>query len=278
MSQWGGNDASSNAVLWAPVPFGQAPNTANRDALYGNTTANGYGTHETIGLYGVDAAEIGVRNKTLSAVSANGGGTSGSYVPGEILTIDATGATATQNATVRVLTTEVRAFTITDGGEGFANGDTVELASGAGSNAGVFTVTTGAADDAIASLALTARGSFTTNPDANTTVNVLTGSGNGAAVDITAAMRIATLGIANPGKYSVVPTTTANNTLAGAASGNGAMASLTFGAVGSADIAHTGWVLRKVGTGGRAGRVMTEVLVAGGITGDGSDDGVLPDS
>ena len=33
-------------------------------------------------------------------------------------------------------------------------------------------------------------------------------------------------------------------------------------------IAHTGWVLRTVGTGGRAGRVMTEVLVAGHITTD----------
>ena len=35
--------------------------------------------------------------------------------------------------------------------------------------------------------------------------------------------------------------------------------------------AHAGWVLRTAGTGGRAGRVQTEVLVAmGSITGDGS--------
>ena len=32
--------------------------------------------------------------------------------------------------------------------------------------------------------------------------------------------------------------------------------------------AHTGWVLRKAGTGGRSGRVQTEVLVAGGMSGD----------
>lgn len=32
--------------------------------------------------------------------------------------------------------------------------------------------------------------------------------------------------------------------------------------------AHTGWVLRKVGSGGRAGRVQTEVLVAGGMGAD----------
>lgn len=35
--------------------------------------------------------------------------------------------------------------------------------------------------------------------------------------------------------------------------------------------AHAGWVLRKTGTGGRAGRVQTEVLVAmGSMTGDGT--------
>jgi len=35
--------------------------------------------------------------------------------------------------------------------------------------------------------------------------------------------------------------------------------------------AHAGWVLRKAGTGGRANRISTEVLVAmGSMTGDGS--------
>lgn len=42
-------------------------------------------------------------------------------------------------------------------------------------------------------------------------------------------------------------------------------------------IAHTGWTIRTVGSGGRAGRVQFEVLVAGGIISDGSDDPVLPD-
>lgn len=43
--------------------------------------------------------------------------------------------------------------------------------------------------------------------------------------------------------------------------------------------AHAGWVLRTEGTGGRAGRVQQEVLVAltGGITGDAADDLVAPD-
>lgn len=40
--------------------------------------------------------------------------------------------------------------------------------------------------------------------------------------------------------------------------------------------AHTGWILRTTGQGGRAGRVMQEVLVAGGITSD-AEDTVYPD-
>jgi hypothetical protein len=44
-------------------------------------------------------------------------------------------------------------------------------------------------------------------------------------------------------------------------------------------VAHAGWILRTVGSGGRAGRIQYETLVAGGsITGDGTDDGSFPDA
>jgi hypothetical protein len=43
-------------------------------------------------------------------------------------------------------------------------------------------------------------------------------------------------------------------------------------------VAHAGWTLRTEGTGGRAGRVQYEVLVAAGsMTGDGADDTQLPE-
>ena len=44
--------------------------------------------------------------------------------------------------------------------------------------------------------------------------------------------------------------------------------------------AHTGWVLRTVGSGGRAGRVQYETLVAmgGNFSTDASDDAILPDA
>lgn len=47
---------------------------------------------------------------------------------------------------------------------------------------------------------------------------------------------------------------------------------------GGAKVAHAGWVLRTVGSGGRAGRVQNETLVAmKTISTDGSDDAVMPD-
>ena len=50
------------------------------------------------------------------------------------------------------------------------------------------------------------------------------------------------------------------------------------GDVGGREIAHVGWVKRTIGTGGRAGRVQYETLVAASsITGD-SEDLITPDS
>jgi hypothetical protein len=56
-----------------------------------------------------------------------------------------------------------------------------------------------------------------------------------------------------------------------------ATAALGDGAVGGSQ--HAGWVRRTVGTGGRAGRVQYETLVAmGSITGDQADDVEFRDS
>lgn len=69
--------------------------------------------------------------------------------------------------------------------------------------------------------------------------------------------------------------TTANAYFAGVTVGQYAVDANEM-AASEGSIAHTGWVLRTVGQGGRAGRVMTEVLVAGGIADD-AEDTVYPD-
>lgn len=57
MSSWGKNDAASNAVFWAAQQLKKTANSANRDALYGNTTANGFVDGLTTGMFAVDPAE-----------------------------------------------------------------------------------------------------------------------------------------------------------------------------------------------------------------------------
>ena len=63
--------------------------------------------------------------------------------------------------------------------------------------------------------------------------------------------------------YSAAPVITA-------ATGSGLSVEVSMGE-GSTNIAHTGWNKRTVGTGGRAGRVFWETLVAGGMA-DGAGD------
>lgn len=89
-----------------------------------------------------------------------------------------------------------------------------------------------------------------------------------------------------PTSVKVAPTRTAANLLFGNTTANAYIDGVTVGMYGvsagevtanGGSIAHSGWALRTAGQGGRSGRVQYEVLVAGGISGDASDDSVLPD-
>jgi hypothetical protein len=99
----------------------------------------------------------------------------------------------------------------------------------------------------------------------------------------------ATLGGAN---INIAKASGTNITAGGATlQGETATGKLTVGGAKNDGAAHAGWVLRTEGTGGRAGRVQYEVLVAMGSLGaqsaaygtpasvaDASDDLVLPDA
>ena len=66
MSSWGNNDNAANAPYWAvnssithsaAAAKVSAPTASNVAVLYANTTSGAYITNETIGLFGIDAAE-----------------------------------------------------------------------------------------------------------------------------------------------------------------------------------------------------------------------------
>ncbi|NDG30416.1 hypothetical protein EB118_10125 [bacterium] len=97
MAQWSNKDASSNSVLWAPTYVNLAPNTTNRDNLFGNTTADAFTTGETIGMFGVDTTEVGVVNGSVIAVTITSPG-SGYSANGTVTVTNETGSGFTANA------------------------------------------------------------------------------------------------------------------------------------------------------------------------------------
>lgn len=57
MALWGNVDDAANSTISTPAQFNQAPTAANRDNLFGNTTADGIQTGKTVGVFGVSATE-----------------------------------------------------------------------------------------------------------------------------------------------------------------------------------------------------------------------------
>jgi hypothetical protein len=166
--------------------------TANGETMYGNTTADAFVTGQTVGVYAVDATEMGVSSDKVLRIK------------------------------------------IVSGGTGYANGNLVRV--------------TGATTNANAAITTNSTGGIVSFVIGNTGVGVT---------------RASTLSIVN----STFGTT-----------GVGTDANLVY-MLGEGDlVSHSGWVLRREGSGNRAGRVTYEVLVAGGVSSDGSDDTQLPDS
>jgi hypothetical protein len=58
MPLWGTSDAASNSTLFALDQLNTTPNTANRTALFGNTTADAFVTGLTVGQFGSDKNEV----------------------------------------------------------------------------------------------------------------------------------------------------------------------------------------------------------------------------
>ena len=223
-------------------------------------------------VYGVSANEMsgsgGIGSITVTAAGA------GYTVMPTAVIADANGSSATTSTRMKVITFTVGSVLDADAGTGYANGDVIKVNGGTGTSANA-TVTTGAANTSVASLAVVNAGLYSALPTltgAATTAE--TGVGSGLKVDLS--MGLASVLVTAAGSGYVSPTVTIANTGGAASSVATATAALT--ASERANVAHAGWVRRTVGTGGRAGRVQYETLVAmSTIGGDAEDDSKLPE-
>jgi len=281
MAQWGNTDDAANSVLWATTAVNLTPNTTNQTALFGNTTVGAFVAGEAVGQFGLDATEIRVSGNAAvqQYIITNPG--SGYAANAAVSVANTTGGANTLAANSTVATGRVTAVTANATISGYTSAPAVTIAAPAAQSLNANAAVTNATD----AIAITTANSIFLAGDK---VTYTVATGNTALTNLTSG-----------GTYYIKTSNTTAVTLAAAP--NGDTIDLTKGltetghsltgetATAVAELtevgytkgaAHTGWVLRTVGTGGRAGRVQYETLVAmgGTFSTDASDDAILPDA
>lgn len=292
MGQWGNTDVAGNSVLWGVVQYNKTGNTTNRTAFYDNMTPGDYVTGLTAGQFGVNTTEMGVGNGPVAQIIVENIGTG--YTANATITFSGGGGTSAAATGTANSSGKISGSTISNAGSSYETNPTIVFAAPANTAFNANSAVTGGASTGLAT-------------DANSTITVAIVSANNSG---TAAFRVgdtikyrvntgntANIGLTNETIFFVQHANTTKIALA--ATSGGDRITLTKGlteaghylqgttATGTAivggaqnkGVSHAGWNVRTVGSGGRAGRVQYETLVAmGSITGDGSDDDVLPDS
>ena len=235
-------------------------------------------TAEKTRTFGMDTTEIKSGGDNVTAIAVATAGSGYVEVPGVTVAAPSSGTTATATATISGGV--VTAVTVTGVGSGYTSAPTVTI------QVPVLTIPTSAVNTTTEVISYTAHGQ---------TTGAVVAYNNGGSTSITGLTSGTTYYLIRVDANSFKVAASASDATAGTAinltgTGNNAQyfsitagvratarAALGEGAVGGA--AHAGWNIRTVGTGGRAGRVQYETLVAMGSMGsDASDDTVLPDA
>jgi len=261
MSLWTNVDESAGAPVYKPVAGVDKTGTE----LYGNTTQDVFVTGKAIGVFGVSPNEtVGTGNVGTLTIAASGSGLTARP------TLTSTGDNTTQ--ATAVANAKVVAATITAPGTGYAVGNTFTATGGTGTSA-VLTINTVDGNGNVTAVSITTVGDYTAVPtltDNPFTSN--TGSGTGFTANLSLGVGSTLITAAGEGYNQETVGVTV-----GGAGGTGAVVNATLtGQEGTNNGGHAGWNIRTEGSGGRAGRVQYETIVAmGSMTGDGDDDAQL---
>jgi hypothetical protein len=269
MAQWGNTDDAANSVLWATSQVNLPANTDNQTALFGNVTPSAFITGATVGQFGVDTTEMGVSNGSIVSYTITNAGSG--YGANAAVTVS---GNATSNATAT--TGRITAVNVNTAGSGYTTIPSVTIAAPAAVTFNALSAVSNTNDTITISSANsrflvndrvtytvetgnTAIGGLTSGTTyfiqaANTTTVKLATTQGGDAIDLTAS-------VSETGHSLTGETATAVAALSGAR-----------------PAAHAGWILRTVGTGGRAGRVQEETLVAMGSMTEDAEDTIMKDA
>jgi hypothetical protein len=275
MALWGRSDAASNSTLFALAQVGKTANSSNQTDLFGNTTASASITGAIVGQFGVDGTESRVGSGTVYTyrITFNGSG----YSANAAVTLAGGGGSgassnATANSTGRISTVNANQV-----GSAYETSPSVTIAA---PTAKTFNANTGIA--ANGALTISGAGVFL----ADDLVTYTLAAGNTAVVGLTTGAQFyikssnstAVYLASSKGGAAITPTPSTVSETGHSLTGETATAAAVVGG-GQNKGVTAGWNLRTEGTGGRAGRVRNECLVAiRSMASDASDDNQLPDS
>ena len=184
MPQWGSTDNAANSVSWAPPQLNKTANTANKTALYANTTVGAFVSGVAVGQVGLSAVEAANASSetsysahagwnlrtagtgSLVSIAISAGGTL--YANTDLIRVTATGTgsvnatgTVSTNATGGIVTVTVTnpgagflvvnpTVTVTNATGGTTTGSTATLVATAGGRAGRISYETLVASGSIA--------------------------------------------------------------------------------------------------------------------------------
>ena len=273
--------------------------------MFGNTTQDAFVTGKAVGVFGVDATEMGIGGGPIAEtyVTYSGSGYGANAVATLTFangTTNATAVNAFANVTAGV-GGHITSIKINQAGSGYTVNPSLAIAAPSAIN--LYANSTGFANGTVAGasnstfIISSANSKFQAGdriyygvPAANTPIAPLTGNtwyyvsfANTTTIKLTATSGGANISITDTRVLGAAETHTFT--------GDTATGYVVVGGAKSRGVSHAGWVLRTEGSGGRAGRVQYETLVAMGSLGaqtaaygtaalvaDASDDTQLPDS
>ena len=270
MSNWGNIDNAANSVLGATAQVNLTPNTDNQTALFGNVTAGAFIAGATVGQFGVDATEMVVSNGSIVSYTITNAGSG--YSANAAVTVS---GNATSNATAGA-TGRITAVNVTTAGSGYTTIPSVTIAAPAAITFNALTAVSNTNDTITIS---TANSKFLVNDKVLYSVaagnTAIGGLSNGTFYFIQAA-NTTTVKLATAVGTAAIDLTASVTETGHSLTGETATAVAALS--GARPAGHAGWVLRTVGTGGRAGRVQEETLVAmGSMSGD-AEDTIMKDA
>ena len=299
-----GGQNSSVRVDGANAHFGNtsAGSRANVDvAMFENTTLNAFIPGRAVGVFGLDANEMGVSTSSTNGIYRVTSGGSG-YNANAVVTLTFANTVANvsaANSTVNTTSNAGRVTALTSNVSitGISEVPVLTIAAPAAINIIANNSATGFSNTADTIIVATANSRwqvgdrlFYTVPTGNTPIAPLTGN----AYYYISFANTTTIKLATTATGANIDITDARTTATGEVHtirGDTATGLLIPTGAKRQGAAHAGWVVRTEGTGGRAGRVQYEVLVAMGSLGaqtagfgtpalvaDGADDNIFHDS